>query len=349
MLLGIAVYRFFPGPQAAPDVQNSSGNKITATEPAVAPISVPKVHPVIPPKPAIADTPAPSPYSLGPEASALLVRLKSAMVEPKAVQRVLDILSASRTTLSPLDRSLLLTEFAPILARAPKTISQELVKALQTEQFADSQLLGNLVSGELLKSNPAEAAAWVETLDPFVHARQFYQTIGHDWAEKNKDEAMAWINTIQVNMHNQAAAVEGLAESMGTKDFPELVRWANQIDDSYVRGAALLKAAKILSLTDPAGAAKLSLGFTDPLSRRQGIESSLNAWAHQAESQSEPQNFLSTLEDTDVKTEAQYAYIMALGAKDPKAAQAYSQQLPEEIRKKALPLIPQPVGPTSLE
>jgi hypothetical protein len=206
--------------------------------------------------------------------------------------------------------------------------------------------VGNLVAAELLKTDPEAAAEWVETLDPFIHARQFYQTIGHDWADKNKDAAMAWINTLQANMHNQAAAVEGLAESLGTNDLPALIRWAEQIDDSYVRGAALLKAAKIQSLTDPAGAAKLSLGFTDPLSRRQGIQSSLTAWTNQVQDQSEPQIFVSHIQNTDVKTEAQIAYFTALGAKDPQAARAYVKNLPTELQTQALQMVPSSSKPS---
>lgn len=313
---------------------------LSASENAPNPITA--EHTVRPPKPVrkAQPTPATSPFTLTPEATVVLGQLKAALDSPKMVEEVIQILSATRSALSPMDRSLLLTEFAPLLAQAPKQLSQDLIKSLQVDQFADAQVLGNIVTGELLKSDPAAAAAWVETLDPFVHARQFYQTIGRDWAEQNKDAAVAWINTLQSNMHNQAAAVEGLAESMGTRDLPELIQWANQIEDSYVRGAALLKAAKILSMTDPAGAAKLSLAFTDPLSRRQGIESSLNAWVHQAKNQSEPQNFLSSIQDSNVKSEAQYAYISALGVKDPKAAQAYAQQLPENFRNKVLTLIP---------
>jgi hypothetical protein len=250
------------------------------------------------------------------------------------VANLLALITSSKAKLTPLDRSLLFTKLAPLLAKAPKEISQGLIKALQTDQFADSQTVGNLVAAELLKTDPEAAAEWVETLDPFIHARQFYQTIGHDWADKNKDAAMAWINTLQANMHNQAAAVEGLAESLGTNDLPALIRWAEQIDDSYVRGAALLKAAK------------LSLGFTDPLSRRQGIQSSLTAWTNQVQDQSEPQIFVSHIQNTDVKTEAQIAYFTALGAKDPQAARAYVKNLPTELQTQALQMVPSSSKPS---
>jgi hypothetical protein len=281
------------------------------------------VAPATPPSPpSVAATPAvpaakpPLPLPKRPPGTDLVLELQAALGSADPVTAIRPVLEKLRA-LTPELRASVLHRLGAMLASAPSAVSHAVLREVTTTDFAEGQLLGNALVSQLTKIDSTQAAAWVAELDPSIHSRQFYQTIGRDWTEQDKSAAMAWINTIQHNMHNQAAAVEGLADVWGSQNLPELLAWGNKIEDAYVRGAALLKGAKILALTDPAAAAKLSLSFTDPISQRQGLESAITAWVSQNPDPTPVRNFVDQIQDPAVKSEAQIALAGTLARSNP--------------------------------
>ncbi len=270
-----------------------------------------------------------------PTAEELLQKFTAALGGPNPVPSLLALLASARTALSPRDHSLLFTKLGALLAAGDPKVSAELIKALQQQNFSDSQTLGTLVVSGMIRRGPESAAAWLKTLDASVHARQFYQTLGRDWAVRNMDGARGWINTLQENMHNQAAAVEGLADPWAEQDLKGLLEWAGKIEDTHVRGAALLKAVKQLTVTDPPAAAKLGLTFPDTLTRRQALESALTTWIRQSPDPAPARDFVEQIPDPATRDEARLSFTEALGQKNRDAAEAYVNKLPDSIREQA--------------
>jgi hypothetical protein len=296
--------------------------------------------PVVTPAVATTEPPAHIAAAMLPAAAPtrdIVAEIKAALKSPDPLASILPLVK-SLLALSPKERAAQWARLGPMLTNLSPELSRAVHQAVHDADPTDGQMLGNALLLHLCKIDPAKAAAWVAGLDFNTPARQFHQTIGRQWAERDQSAAMAWINTLQENMHTQAAAVEGLADVWSTKNIDEFLGWANKIEDDYVRGAALLKGAKTLALTDAPAAAKLSLSFTDPISQGQGIRAAITAWV--PTDATSARNFIDTIPASQVKTEAQLSYFDAMVRKDPASAKAYLSQLPENLRAQAESQLP---------
>lgn len=184
-------------------------------------------------------------------------------------------------------------------------------------------LIGHIASN-IIKDGPDAAVAWAESFDDDQFKEEAFEELAEDWSSIDPAATGAWLAQ-HINEPYSKEAVEDLARGWAVKDLDSAVGWFETLDDGLTRGTGIYELMKIWApqSTEDSGEWLASLP-QGSVSRDMGV----SAYASEI-SRDNPEaaaQWLSTIEDTDIKQGAAGEVLQNWYRQDSDAAVAWAQE-----------------------